>query len=157
MNGVDVFGRTRAHGLVGRFGWARGSVVRGVRLGRDACAHGRVHGSVVMHVRIVHGLNFMDDCGWLIATRNHATKSKRHASKIHATKSGDAKFNWERGSRENSIYMFTFFSLVFFLSSSALSHWEDNNLSYLHRKNSFLAGKIVSVKEGSLIFISYPL
>ena len=77
-----------AHSLVGRFGRTRGSAVRDARLGacivqtdawlgRDACAHGCVHGSVAthrlfaMHVWIAHGLNFMDDWaklmdGWVI-------------------------------------------------------------------------------------------
>ena len=78
------------HGLVrARFGWARGSavrdarfkqmrslVVRGARLGRDACAHGRIYGSiathglVAMHVRIAHGLNFMDDWVMWLNYRN---------------------------------------------------------------------------------------
>ena len=40
---------------------ARSSAVRGARLGRDACAHGRVNLSVAMHGLVAHGLNFMDD------------------------------------------------------------------------------------------------
>ena len=56
---VSVF--RRMHGRVHVSGvgtaecmfWAHGSVGRGARLGRDACAHGRVHGLVA------HGLNFM--------------------------------------------------------------------------------------------------
>ena len=66
------------HGLVGRFEQARGSVICGPRLGRDACAHGRMHGSVTthglvtMHVQIAHGLNFMDDwVMWLIYRNGH--------------------------------------------------------------------------------------
>ena len=64
------FGRTRrAHGLAvcgARLGWARGSEVRGARLRRDTCAHGRVHGSVATHGFVAHGVNFMgmiEPCG----------------------------------------------------------------------------------------------
>ena len=78
-----------AHSLVGRFGRTRGSAVRDARLGacivqtdawlgRDACAHGCVHGSVAthrlfaMHVWIAHGLNFMDDwIMWLNYRNDH--------------------------------------------------------------------------------------
>ena len=45
------------HGSVG----ARDSAVHGARLGRDACAHGRIHGSVVTHGLVAHRLHFMDD------------------------------------------------------------------------------------------------
>ena len=38
-----------------RLGRARGSVGRGARLGRDACAHGRVHGSVATHDLVAQG------------------------------------------------------------------------------------------------------
>ena len=79
----------RAHGLVRRFGRERGlavrdarcirvcsSVIRGAWLGRDPCAHGRVHGSVAthglvaMHIRIAHGLNFLDDWAMWLNYRN---------------------------------------------------------------------------------------
>ena len=47
------------------------SVGRGARLGRDVCAHGHVHGSVVTHGLVAHGVNFMDmtePCGRFIGT-----------------------------------------------------------------------------------------
>ena len=79
---VDVFGRTSAHGLVGRFRRAHGStghtVRTDVRLDSSSCAHGRVHGSVAMHglvamhVRIAHVLIFMDDWAmWLNYGNGH--------------------------------------------------------------------------------------
>ena len=50
-----------------RLGWVRGSAVRYAPLGwargsvvRDACAHGRIRGSVAMHRLVAHKLNFMD-------------------------------------------------------------------------------------------------
>ena len=52
-----------------RYAWlgrARGSVGHGARFGQDACAHGRVHGSVATHGLVAHGLNFMgmiEPCG----------------------------------------------------------------------------------------------
>ena len=61
-----------------RLRWARGSVGCGARLGRDVCAHGRVHGSVATHGLVELGLNFMDmtePCGLFIEW-SHATKSK---------------------------------------------------------------------------------
>ena len=43
-----------------RLGRVLGSAVRGARLGRDACAHGRFHGSVARHGFVAHRLNVMD-------------------------------------------------------------------------------------------------
>ena len=60
---VYVFARMRGRRFVTHVvGRARDSVVRGARLGRDVCAHGRVHGPVVTHGMVVHGLNFL----WMI-------------------------------------------------------------------------------------------
>ena len=60
---VYVFARMRGRRFVTHvFGRARGSVVHAAQLGLDVCAHGCVHGSVVTHGLVVHGLNFL----WMI-------------------------------------------------------------------------------------------
>ena len=146
------FGRTRrAHGLAvcgARLGWARGSEVRGARLRRDTCAHGRVHGSVVMHrlvamhIRIAHGLNFMDDWAMWLNFRNGHMQLKAMELKVGMQNNIGGKKN-----QQGVIYVFNLFSLVFSFTLFFLLLGEKQSLILGSKgKNSFLAGRIHSFK-----------
>ena len=76
------------HGRVKISFWARGSVGHGARFGQDACAHGRVHGSVATHGLVAHGLNFMgmiEPCGWFIGTLSCLSAPDRCVSRVGTT------------------------------------------------------------------------
>ena len=96
--------------LSARFGRTTQTVCS-ARLGRDACAYGRIHGSVVTHGLVVHGLNFY---GWYLSMwlnfRNWIMQLKMEAMQL---KVGIQNNIW--GKRIKKQYMFTlFFSSFFF-------------------------------------------
>ena len=57
-----VFGCTHGSDGCARLGGLLPMARVGAWLGRDACAHGRVHGSIATHGLVVHGLKFL----WMI-------------------------------------------------------------------------------------------
>ena len=77
---------------------------------RDACADGHVHGSVVMHglvamhVRIAHGLNFMDDWAmWLIYKNGHMQlKNGNMQLKAMQLKVGMQKQHWGKEDQQGA-------------------------------------------------------